>query len=317
MPTIVLYGEDDFAISLEVDELRCKICHPEWANFNYNKIPPSPEALIQGINLAMTRPWGQGGRLVWLQDNRGECTENQLQSLEKCLKHLPDTNTLLLTSKTKPDARLKSTKLLQKYAQFQEFPLIPTWATEQLILNVNKIADRLTINLTSEATDALVEALGNNTRLLHSELQKLRLYAGSRTIEAEDVLTLVSSNTSSSLKLASFIRERNVSAALNCVNNLLNSNEPPLRIVATLVTQFRTWLWVKLMTQKGASHTVIAQSAEIGNPNRIYYLKQETQNCSLEQFRNALALLLELELMLKSGQEARTSLFAQIQKLCS
>jgi DNA polymerase-3 subunit delta len=317
MPVIVLYGEDEFAISWEINQLRSSVCHPNWLNFNYTKIPPSPEALMTGITIAMTRPWGEGGRLVWLQDNRGECSENQLQSWSNCLNNLPASNTLLLTSKTKPDSRLKSTKLLQKYAQFKEYPIIPLWATEQLAQNVQKIASSLTIILSSQAIEALVTAVGNDTRLLDSELQKLSLYVGERTIEIEDVQTLVSANTSSSLKLANFILQRNLPAALSCVNDLLNSNEPALRIVATLVTQFRTWLWVKLMSQQGASNQLIASSAEIGNPNRIYYLKQETQNCTIEQLKDALSGLLELEIMLKTGQNARNSLSFNIQKLCN
>ncbi|MBD2181035.1 DNA polymerase III subunit delta [Planktothrix sp. FACHB-1355] len=317
MTVIILHGEDEFAISLEINQLRSEICHPDWLNFNYTKIPASPEALMAGITSAMTPPWGEGGRLVWLQDNRGECTENQLQSWENCLKNLPASNTLLLTSKTKPDGRLKSTKLLQKYAQFKEYPIIPIWATEQLAQKVQEIAVLLSINLSPQAVTALVEAVGNDTRLLYSELQKLKLYVGTRTVEIEDVRTLVSSNTSSSLKLASFILQRNLPAALSCINDLFNSNEPPLRIVATLVTQFRTWLWVKLMSQQGASNQLIAKEAEIGNPNRIYYLKQETQNCRLDLLQNALCLLLELEIMLKSGQDARNSLIIQIQKLCN
>lgn len=317
MPVIVLHGEDEFAISLEINQLRSSICHPNWLNFNYTKIPPSPEALMTGVTIAMTRPWGEGGRLVWLQDNRGECTENQLQSWSNCLKNLPASNTLLLTSKTKPDSRLKSTKLLQKYAQFKEYPIIPIWATEQIAQNVHKIASSFNINLSPQAVSALVEAVGNDTRLLDSELQKLSLYVGARTIEIEDVQTLVSANTSSSLKLASFILQRNLPTALSCMNDLLNNNEPALRIVATLVTQFRTWLWVKLMSQQGASNQLIASEAEIGNPNRIYYLKQETQNCTIEQLKDALSQLLELEIMLKTGQYARNSLCFKIQKLCN
>lgn len=315
MPVIVFYGEDEFSISLAVKQLQSTICHPNWSQFNYTKIPPHPEGLMQGIELATSAAWGEGGRLVWLQNNRGECTEAQLESLEHCLNNLPQDNTLLFTSNTKPDARLKSTKLLLKFAQFQEFPIIPPWQHEQLLTYVTKTAHQLSLNLTSEAVAALVEAVGNNSRLLHSELQKLSLYALNRQITAADVFTIVSANTSNSLKLANYILQQNVAETITCFNHLLADNEPLPKIVATLITQFRTWLWVKLLTQKGESDSVIAQAAEINNPKRLYYIRKEIAAVSLQRLQQNLCQLLELELLTKTGG-SNTDITNQLIKLC-
>jgi DNA polymerase-3 subunit delta len=78
--------------------------------------------------------------------------------------------------------------------------------------------------------------------------------------------------------LAAAIRAGDTATALALVAELISRNEPALRIVATLIGQFRTWLWVKLMMDTGQGSSkgenalrLIAQAAEISNPKRIYF----------------------------------------------
>jgi len=55
------------------------------------------------------------------------------------------------------------------------------------------------------------------------------------------------------LHLAAAIRVGDAAKALALIAQLLSRNEPALRI--TLIGQFRTWLWVKLMTEAGEAST--------------------------------------------------------------
>jgi len=87
------------------------------------------------------------------------------------------------------------------------------------------------------------------------------------------------------------------------VARLLAGNEPSLKIVATLVGQFRTWLWVKLLTEaKIKDPQTIAQQAEITNPKRIYFLQKEVAGISSAVLLVILRHLLTLEWDLKSGR---------------
>ncbi len=69
----------------------------------------------------MTPPFGIGKRLVWLVDSTltQQCSENLLAELERTLPRIPDTTVLLLTSKNKPDARLKATKTSKNTPTFK------------------------------------------------------------------------------------------------------------------------------------------------------------------------------------------------------
>ncbi|MEQ9237097.1 DNA polymerase III subunit delta [Coleofasciculus sp. E2-BRE-01] len=322
MPIYLYWGDNDFALTQAVKELRQSVLDPNWLSFNYDRIPPDqPDAVIQGLNQAMTPPFGMGGRLVWLVDTTvcQNCSENVLAELGRTLPAIPPESILLLTSHNRPDGRLKSTKLLQKHAKIREFPLIPPWKTEELVQQVKSYAQTTGVKLTPLAAELLADTVGNNTRQLTNELDKLRLYAGDETTSLDEraVSTLVTTTTHNSLQLAGSILKGDTTKALGLIADLINNNEHPLRIIATLVGQFRTWLWVKLMMSEGEKDIkVIANAAEVGNPKRIYFLKKDVQHLSLDQLMATLRVLLELEVSLKRGAEGLSTLQTQVIKLC-
>ena len=309
MPIYYFWGEDDFQMNREITRLRDRTLEAAWSSFNYDKISSDEaEGPIVALNQAMTPPFGTGKRFIWLVETPlgQRCNPNLLQEFERTLPKLPDTTILLMSSRQKPDGRSKFTKLLQKYGEIREFGTIPPWKTDQISQRIEKFSKDQGVSLTSEARELLVEAVGNQTRQLMLELEKLSLYWGDRAeaIDAETVSLLVTVSTHSSLKLAAALREGNTEYALGLLTNLLNRNEPALRIVSTLVGQFRTWLWVKVMTESGERNPqTIARAAEIGNPKRIYFLQKEVAPVSLVSLQHALVHLLELEAGLKMGRD--------------
>ena len=321
--TIILYwGDDDFAIAKAVTAIQQSSIDPAWASFNYEKISPDrDDAVITALNQAMTPPFGIGKRLIWLADTTvmQSCTEELLAELERTLPQIPATSILLLTSKNKPDGRLKSTKTIYKYANVQEFSLIPPWKTDELLQRVQIVAKELGLKLTQDAMQLLAESVGNNTRQLYLELEKLYLLAGGegRQIDRSMVESLVVANTQNSLQLAAAIRQGDVGTALQTIEELLNHNEPALKIVATLVGQFRMWLWVKLLLEAGEKdEKTIATAAGLTNPKRLFFIKQELQTTTADRLVASLPKLLELEFSLKRGGEQISTLQTHAIELC-
>lgn len=322
MPIYLYWGEDDFAIAQAVKEIQTNTVDPDWSSFNYHKITPDQsDAVTQALNQAMTPPFGMGRRLVWLVDTPipHQCSQQTTSELERTLPAIPDTCLLLLTSKHKPDARLKSTKLLQKYATIQEFSPIPPWKTEQLVSRVQQEARRYKLRLDLSGAEFIAQAVGNDTRLLDNELQKLSLAVTNINIPLTlaTIEALVTSNTTSSLQLANACTKGKPEVVLELLADLIQRNEPPLRIVATLTGQFRTWLLLKLAIESGEKdERIIAQTAEIINPKRIYFLKQEISHLNSRKLLQVLPLLLELEANLKKGAEPVSTLQNSLIRLC-
>lgn len=321
MPIYLFWGDDEYAMQQAVKDLRDRTLDPNWASFNYDKIPPEqPDGVIQALNQAMTPPFGMGQRLVWLAETTlcQRCSEDLLAELSRTLPEVPDSTVLLFTSSSKPDGRAKSTKLLQKHAEIREFAAIAPWQTDQIVQRVRQVAQSTGVKLTPGASQLLAEAIGNDTRRLHNELEKLHLFAGgNKPIDEGAIALLVSASAQNSLKLAEAIRLGDTGRAIALVADLFARNEPALRIVATLVGQFRTWLWVKLMTESGErDNAAIARAADIANPKRIYFLQQDVRAIALYRLKQSLPLLLQLEAGLKHGADERVLMQSKVIELC-
>jgi len=323
MPIYVYWGEDDFAIEKAVTILRDRILDPLWTSFNYTSLSPDqPDAAITALNEVMTPAFGAGGRLVLLINTTlcQHCPENVLAELTRTLSVIPENSWLLLTTRNKPDERLKSTKLLKKSAnEFREFPLIPPWKTELLVQSVNQVAQTVGVKLTNQTAEILAEAVGNDTRLLYNEMEKLRLYTSDsgKPLDVETITKLVRNTTQNSLQLAAAIRMGDTAKALTILADLINAAEPGLKIVATLIGQFRTWLLVKIAMESGERNSpAIAKLAEVNNPKRVYFLQEEVKLVSVQQLISCLPLLLELEVSLKQGSTEVSTLQTKVIELC-
>lgn len=322
MPTYLFWGEDDFAIAQSVQELRQSVLDSDWQQFNYEKIGgDASDAIRQALNQALTPPFGLGGRLVWLENSTAcqHCPEELFAQFQRILPAIPPNSHLLLTSGKKPDGKLKIVKLLKQVADVREFSLIPPWKTEEIVSRVREFSQKLGVKLTPAAIQLLAESVGNDTRQLWNELEKLAIYGEQQVkpLDVEAITALVNANTQSSLQLAAAIRQGKTAQSLSLVSDLLAGNEPPLRLVATLVGQFRTWSAVKLKLEAGErDEQAIAAAAEIANPKRVYFLRKEVQSFSSSQFLASLPILLELEFALKRGAEPTAILQTAIIKLC-
>ena len=322
MPTYLFWGEDDFAIAQSIKELRQSVLVSDWQQFNYEKIGgDTADATRQALNQALTPPFGLGGRLVWLEGCTAcqHCPEELFTQFQRTLPAIPPNSHLLLTSVKKPDGKLKLVKFLKQIADIREFSLIPPWKTEEIVNRAREFSQKLRVNLTPAAIQLLAESVGNDTRQLWNELEKLAIYGDKqvKSLDADEITALVNSSTQNSLQLAAAIRQGKIAQALSLVSDLLAGNEPPLRLVATLVGQFRTWSVVKLKLEAGErDEQAIASAAEIANPKRIYFIRKEVQSFSSRQFLATLPILLELEFALKKGAEPTATLQTTIIKLC-
>ncbi|WP_019501076.1 DNA polymerase III subunit delta [Pseudanabaena sp. PCC 6802] len=323
MPTYFFWGEDEYQLAQAVQKLRSDLLDPAWLDFNYVKLSATNDIqIVDGLNQAATPPLGIGNRLTWLSETNiaQRCSEKVLAELERTLEHLPPNSYLLFTTPSKPDNRLKSTKLLQKYASIQEFSPIPAWNSNAIAQLIRRLAADLGLELTDDGVDLMVESVGSDSRRLVMEMEKLKLWHQGRSapLNAKDIAPLVRSSAHNSLQLAGAIREGNTSRALSLLAELLSNNEAALKICATLTGQFRTWLWVKLMQESGErDDKVIAAAAEIGNPKRLYFLKQEVRFLTSDKLVRSLAILLRLEFSLKRGMDESAALQTALIELCT
>lgn len=295
---VLLTGDDQFAIRQKLKQYKAEL-DPQWLEFCYYRF--SASALEQAISAARTPSLSGGKRLVVVEDcNLKQWSDAQLESLQH-LAQVPDSTTLVFMA-TNVDKRLKIYKHLVKYGQYFELSLIPPWRTDLIEEAIAIQAKRMKLRLPKDVIEYLAEAIGNDMIRAASELRKLATHANGQPIYLAEVQSLIPCQTQSNLQLAEAVRNGESEAVVRLIDELLARSEPVMVMIATLLTQFRTWLWVKSAISNGIkNNTEIAQICNVGNPNRLYYLRQEVATMSFKPLIQAVIILVNLEMAIKQG----------------
>lgn len=308
MPIHLIWGDDSAARDRAVAALIEQRIDPNWSSLNLSRLDGGTAGQAeQALEEARTPPFANGDRLVILQRSPffNTCPTELADRFEAALDLIPNQSHLVLINPAKPDGRLRTTKTLKKRIKEgldyeQSFSLPAAWDNRGQRDLVGRTAGALGLSIENEAIDALVDAIGNDSARLESELGKLSLRT--TTITADLVLQLVSGRASNALAVGDALLDGNGGEAIARWDALINSGEPALRVLATLTGQIRGWLWVSLLEQKGEHNVeVIAKAAGIGNPKRIYVMRKQLQGKTSKRFLSLLSRLLEVEAKLKHG----------------
>ena len=321
MPIHLIWGDDAAAQEHAIESLISEVIDPAWSSINLSRLDGADSGqATQALEEARTPPFGGGDRIVLLQRSPfcNACPNELADRFENALELIPATSHLVLCNPNKPDGRLRTTKALQKLVKLKQaheksFALPAIWDGAGQRELVERTSRDLGLQLEPEATTALVEAIGNDSTRLKSELQKLALHAetykegrttgeASTLICAENVAALIEGMATNALQVGDSLLAGQAGEAIARLDALLDAGEPALRIVATLTGQIRGWLWVSLLEQQGERDvSVIAKAAGIGNPKRIYVMRKQLQGRPPQRFLNLLSRLLEVETALKRG----------------
>ncbi|NDD70195.1 MAG: DNA polymerase III subunit delta, partial [Synechococcaceae bacterium WB9_4xC_028] len=117
MPIHLLWGDDEAARSRAVEALVAERTDPAWQSINLARLDGNDASqAAQALEEARTPPFGGGDRVVVLQRSPfcNQCPAELAEQLEASLALIPSNCHLLLVSIGKPDARLRTTKALQK-----------------------------------------------------------------------------------------------------------------------------------------------------------------------------------------------------------
>jgi DNA polymerase-3 subunit delta len=159
------------------------------------------------------------------------------------------------------------------------------------------------VRLAPEAARLLVEAIGENPRLLASEVEKLGTYVGAGgTIREEEVRLLtpvVRELRAFDLTDALVRRER--ARALSLLHELLEGGTAPLQIVGMVAYQTRTLMQVKALSERGMRAPQIAQTAGMA-PFVAEKSLGLVRNFSMAQLEAAHRSLLEVDTALKRSR---------------
>jgi DNA polymerase-3 subunit delta len=302
MPIQLLAGDDDYGISCHLAKLKQPLLQ-QWLMFNYFRYDASD--LQEALAIARTPPLGDRSKVVVVDNLSFKEADHVAQLTAFEPSSIPPVNMLVLVCHH-VDKRLKVFKhLTTKPNKYIEFNQQSEWRLDLIESDLRSLAREMQLSLPNEQFQYLAEAIGIDKMRTASELEKLQLYADGDRLTDDEVQALVPSLTQNSLKVATALRQGKGGEAALLAHQMVLRGENPLRILGTLITQFRTWLWVKLCLEKGTyKDWEIAKLCNLSNPRRMYYLKPEVERLNTFSLAAMLIALVELDAALKQGKRS-------------
>ena len=185
MPIHLIWGDDYGTSNRSIEKLIQKILDPNWESINLSRLDGANHTqLSSSLEEVRTPPFGSGGRVIILKRSPfcNGCTAEIASKFEAVIDLIPDNVHLILQNTNKPDKRLKTTKRIQKLIKenraFESSFLLPAvWDIQGQKKVIEQIAVELNLKLEPNAIIAIIEAVGNDSSIVYSELQKLSLLA--------------------------------------------------------------------------------------------------------------------------------------------
>ncbi len=303
------YGDEEFNISNKIKEFKSKL-DKDFAEMSYKYFnnPKFPD-LISAIK---SQPMMFGKMLVEINclgylsgksaDDKS-FDDKQFKQLAEALDCSSDNVDVVFTAQLPPDSqkkidkRKKLFKLLSKY-NAQEFNQIPSYKTAELESWIKQQAKSKDLKISDDIAGAILFQVGSNLRMLDSELEKLKIYAGKNPVTKEMIKEICVTNEDLFVFI-DYLVEGNKSKALLEYQKLL-SKKHPLEILSVLHTLLHGRIQIKAYSTKHSPDEI----AKIINmhPFRVKMEIQKLKNVSLKDLVKLKQNLTDAEYRIKSGQ---------------
>jgi DNA polymerase III delta subunit len=180
-----------------------------------------------------------------------------------------------------------------------EFVCAPLTDGREVRAWVEALAAERALRLSSDAVVELMERCGLDLALLEGELEKLAAAGLAQPVDRDVVGRLVARvRTHAVEELTDRLARGDGTGATRVLRQLLEADEPPLRILGFLAANLRRALHVAEEQERGGSVEAIA--ARLGMPD--WLVRRQLGRGPAARLERALAVLAELDLALKNSR---------------
>lgn len=308
MAIYFFYGDEDFNIDLELEQMKTKL-NKDFLAMNYQVFDnPEYSDLITALR---TPPMMFGEMLIVINADKyffGQKTffdDVELVDIEDALKNNPESLNVVFVVKLprnegkKFDTRRKLYKILSNF-NMREFATFKTYKTAEIsswIINHAKKNKDLTLD--KDAVEILVELIGNNLRDFDRELDKLKLLAYPQKNITRKMVEEISISNQDLFNITELIMKNQKDKALLEFKKLTDKKHP-LELLSAIQTMLRKWIIIK---QKSSSFSTQELSKLTGTHE--FVVKQtiaKLKNTKLSDLVNLKNNLFDVETKIKSAE---------------
>jgi DNA polymerase-3 subunit delta len=312
-PVIFLWGEESWFVDETIRQIELVAIDPEAREFN-REVFYGDEAEAQAIvTAAQTLPWLGAQRLVLVRGADALPRSAEPALVAYCKQPSPSTCLIFTAQRAEMHRPLFALLLKQPWAVRFRRPLgreLSTWIEQHVAARGGHI--------TSEAVAALIEAVGNDLRLLANEIDKLMTFVGSeQALEADSLMALTGDiREMSAFELARLLSAGDLAEALRAWSKFASSGEYPGLALGAIIHHVRQLWRIKLAQGAGASPERLARELNIP-AFTLRRLSAQAATLEPERLRQWLEALLDADQTLKrSGLPAQSVFERLILRFC-
>ncbi len=292
----LLYGDEEYLVRQYKNRLiNALVSEDDTMNFQVFK--DDKIAIDEIIDLAETMPFFSEHRVISVEGSGFFKASNE--KLAEYLSAIPDTTVLIFTE-TDVDKRSKTFKAISKNGYACDFDM-PDENT--LIRWIGGRLNHEKKTMAKEAWPVFYDRCGDSMDLMSAELEKLLSYTADKDrITKADVEAVTCIPMRSRIfDMIDAIARKDSAAVLNYYRELLAMKEPPLKILALIVRNFRQMLAVRELTDERISDAEIAKRLGIRN-FVVTKSRKLSRSFSMEQIHALLEDAAETETLVKTGR---------------
>jgi DNA polymerase-3 subunit delta len=308
----ILHGEDELTCNETLKSLQSRLGPPELSALNTTIFDGAQVTLAELKNACDTIPFMAQRRMVIVRglfrrlavsqkkSDQSNWKKQYLEGLAEYLGHLPETTRLVFVERN----QLPGNHPILRQAKQDEFGYVRAFTPpKDMVRWVRQRASEKDGDLSPEAAVALVQAVGNNQRLLDQEIEKLLTFANrERPVTSYDVSLLVPyAQEAVIFDAVDAMGQRDGVKAAQLIHNLLEHGNDPLYLFAMIVRQFRLLIQIKELADEGMNAAAISKTIQL-HPFPTRKLYTQARNFTLQQLERVHRRLLEIDVQIKTGQ---------------
>lgn len=314
LQTYLFLGEERLFHEELIKSILNKILSPEDQQFNYMRIDAGeiePSELVRNLE---TPPFWGGARLIYL-DNLEEGVSGIEEAVLKGIGNIAD-GVYFILSALKLDGRKKVHQEIQKRINVVDCNRIPK---TDLPIWIKQRAEKMGIKLTSVQIAKIGQRLGLDLLRIRTELEKLKTFMGvNAQVDDGDLDRLIPGSPEPDIfGLIDAVAERNPRLGLPRLEDLLNSGENEIKILATISRQFRNITAACEARSQGLNAKMLASMLGI-NPYVAEKSFVQSGRFSLKELSKIMERLVLADYRMKTGQrEPRLELELTVVEICA
>jgi len=254
----LLYGEEDYLRRAYKKALKEAIVGPE-DSMNYNYFEGKSVDFSEVIGISETLPFFAEKRLVVIEDSG--CFKSANEKMVEYISKLPETTYMIFVERD-VDKRSKMYKQVKSIGYTCE--MLPQ-NTAELTNWIMKMMAKDKKKISKDTIAFLLLAIGNEMENITKEVEKLLCYTIDKdTITNEDIEAICVPEISGKIfEMIDAMSNKNRDRLLKLYYELIESKEPPMRILFMVVRQFNIMLQVEELRKKGYGESAIADKLKL------------------------------------------------------